>query len=79
MQNALTYLEVVRSRGERRLELRRVYRNLQKRELFLGAYAKMYANKGALTPGVDPEDTIDGMSLKRIDNIIETLRAGRRV
>jgi retron-type reverse transcriptase len=76
MQNALTFLEVVRSRGERRLELRRVYRKLQNRELFLRAYAKIYANEGALTPGTDPSDTVDGMSLKRIDEIIEALRAG---
>lgn len=76
MRDAQVYLEIVRSRGERRLELRRIYRNLQSRELFLRAYAKLYANKGALTPGVDPQDTADDMSLKRIDNIISSLRAG---
>jgi group II intron reverse transcriptase/maturase len=37
------------------------------------AYANLYANKGALTPGVDPEDTVDGMSLKRIELIREQL------
>lgn len=76
MQNAQTYLEIVRNRGERQLELRRVYRNLQNRELFLSAYAKLYANKGALTPGTDPTDTVDGMSLKKIDNIISQLKSG---
>ncbi|MCL4301273.1 MAG: hypothetical protein KJ077_36540 [Anaerolineae bacterium] len=76
MQNAQMYLEIVRSRGERRLELSRVYRNLQSRELFLRAYAKLYANDGVLTPGVDPNDTIDDMSLKRTDDIIEALKAG---
>jgi len=76
MQDALTYLEVVRSRGERRLELRRVYRNLQNRELFLRAYAKLYANEGATTPGVDSNDTVDGMSLERVDRIIAALKAG---
>ena len=40
------------------------------------AYAKLYANDGALTPGVDPKDTVDAMSLKRIEAIIEDLRAG---
>jgi group II intron reverse transcriptase/maturase len=40
------------------------------------AYAKLYANKGATTKGVDPEDTVDGMSLERIDNIIARLREG---
>ena len=37
------------------------------------AYAKLYANKGALTPGIDPHDTVDGMSQKKIDNIIDKL------
>lgn len=77
MQNAQTYLEIIRQRGERRLELSRVYRNLQNRELFLRAYAKLYANKGALTPGTDADDTVDGMSLKRIEDIIQQLEAGK--
>lgn len=76
MRNAQGYLELVRSRGQRGLELRRVYRNLQHKDLFLMAYAKLYANDGALTPGVDPKDTVDEMSLKRIEVIIEDLRAG---
>jgi group II intron reverse transcriptase/maturase len=76
MRNAQWYLELVRSRGERGLELKRVYRNLQNKELFLMAYAKLYANDGALTPGVDPQDTVDEMSLGRIEGIIEDLRAG---
>ncbi len=77
MQTAQSYLEVVRSRGERKLELRRVYRNLQNPELFLLAYGKLYANKGATTPGTDPNDTVDDMSLARIDKIITTLEAGK--
>lgn len=76
MQNAQTYLEIVKSRGERRLELRRVYRNLRKRELFLHAYGKLYANDGALTPGINPSDTVDGMSLTRIERIIKELETG---
>lgn len=76
MRNAQEYLKLVRNRGERRLELKRVYRHLQNRELFLLAYAKLYANDGALTPGIDPKDTVDEMSLKRIDTIIEALRRG---
>jgi len=76
MQNAQTYLEIVKSRGERRLELKRVYRNLRNQELFLIAYGKLYANEGAMTPGVNPTDIVDGMSLERIDNIIAELEAG---
>jgi group II intron reverse transcriptase/maturase len=44
--------------------------------LFLTAYAKLYANAGALTAGADPHDTVDAMSLQRIDAIIAALDAG---
>jgi retron-type reverse transcriptase len=37
------------------------------------AYGRIYANKGAMTPGVTRE-TVDGMSLVKIDRIIEALR-----
>ena len=76
MQSAQVYLEVVRHRGERRLELRKVYRHLKNQEFFLQAYAKLYANAGALTPGADPQDTVDAMSLKRIGDIVRTLEKG---
>ncbi len=76
MLKAQKYLGIVRKRGESQAPLKRVYRNIRNRELFLLAYANLYANKGALTPGVDPEDTVDGMSLKRIDKIISKLEQG---
>ncbi len=55
------YLHIVQKRGERKLPLERVYRNMRKPNLFLRAYAKIYANAGATTVGTDPEDTIQGM------------------
>jgi len=76
MTFAQKYIGIVHRRSERGLELRKVYRNLQHRDLFLDAYGKLYANHGATTPGVDPDDTIEGMSLERIDNIIEKLKNG---
>lgn len=76
MRFAQKYLQIVRKRGERGVELKRVYHNLRHRELFLLAYAKLSSNAGVLTPGVDPEDTIDGMSLRRIDRIIDRLTKG---
>lgn len=72
---AQKYLEIVRERGKRQVELKEVYQNIiRRKELFLMAYAKLYANKGALTPGTDPNDTIDGMSMKRIDTIVDELK-----
>jgi len=67
-------LEIVRKRGEKGATLNRVYNILQSKELYLMAYAKLYANKGALTPGTTPNDTVDGMSMKRIDASIEKLK-----
>lgn len=76
MLSAQKYIEIVRSRGERKLPLNRVYRMIRHRDLFLAAYGKLYANQGATTPGVNPEDTVDGMSLARIDRIIGQLDTG---
>jgi retron-type reverse transcriptase len=76
MTNAQRYLEIVRRRGENRKELRKVYRNMRNRELFLMAYANLYANDGATTPGINPNDTVDGMSIRRIDNILKRLESG---
>ena len=76
MLQAQKYIEIVRSRGERRLPLNRVYRMIGHRDLYLAAYGKLYANKGATTPGVNPTDTVDGMSLKRIERIIAQLETG---
>jgi retron-type reverse transcriptase len=76
MLNAQKYLELVRERGKARKDLKRVYRGIRNRELFLISYANRYSNKGALTPGTDPQDTVDEMSLKRIDAILKRLGEG---
>ena len=41
--------------------------------LYLTAYGKMYRNKGAMTEGVTDE-TVEGMSLNKIEMIIKALR-----
>ena len=74
MQKAETVLDVIRERGRRGLPLERLYRQLFNRELFLRAYGRIYSNDGAMTPGVTGE-TVDGMSLAKIDAIIGALRA----
>lgn len=67
-------LEIVRKRGEAKATLNRVYNIIQCKELFIMAYAKLYANDGAMTPGTNPEDTVDGMSMSKLDAIIEKLK-----
>jgi len=76
MQEAATYLELIRERGKKGLPLERVYRQLFNRDLFLRAYGKVQRNKGAMTHGVTDE-TPDGMSLKKIETIIEILHYER--
>ena len=76
MQRAEHILQAMRKLGEKRILLTRVYRCLYSEDLFLAAYDKIARNKGALTPGTE-NDTADGMSLKRIRNIIEQLRYER--
>ncbi len=76
MRTAETVLGVIQDRGKRELPLEDVYRQLYNPNLYLRAYAKLYSNDGAMTPGMTDE-TVDGMSLKRIADIIETLRYER--
>lgn len=76
MQEATTLLSIIRKRGKRGLPLVNVYRMLYNKNLYLTAYGKLYQNKGAMTKGVTDE-TVDGMSMTRIDRIIELLRSER--
>jgi group II intron reverse transcriptase/maturase len=76
MRDAERILSVIRMRGQRGLPLERVYRLLFQRDLYLRAYAKLYRNAGAMTRGATA-DTVDGMSLAKIDAIIEALRFER--
>jgi hypothetical protein len=78
MQKAEVILGIIHERGKRGLPLENVYRLLFNPELYLLAYGKIYRNQGAMTPGTTDE-TVDGMSLERIQTIIETLRYERYV
>lgn len=77
MQDADTYLELIRERGRKGLPLARdVYKHLLDPKLYLKAYGKIYRNKGATTPGVS-EETVDGMAMEKISRIVEALRFER--
>ena len=76
MQNAETVLEIIRSRGSKGLPLEEVYRQLFNPDLYLRAYGRLYRNAGAMTRGVTAE-TVDGMSLEGIDQVIEAIRYER--
>lgn len=76
MRNAETVVATLRSRGQRGVAVRDVYRMLFIPDLYLRAYHKLYPNTGALTPGVTPE-TADGMSLAKIHQLIDEVRHER--
>src|SRR4051812_46755503 len=73
MRNAETILGIIRERGRQRLPLGDVYRHLFNPALYLHSYARLYRNDGAMTKGVTAE-TVDGMSLGKINGIIERVR-----
>src|SRR2546421_1654461 len=76
MQNAETVLGVLRERGKKGLPLDELYRQLFNPQLYMLAYGRIYSNDGAMTPGVTGE-TVDGMSLGRIDRVIDAMRHER--
>jgi group II intron reverse transcriptase/maturase len=73
MQPAELVLSVLRERGRNGLPCTQLYRQLFNKELYLLAYGNIYSNKGAMTPGAS-EETADGMSGDKIDQIIEAMR-----
>ena len=76
MQDAETVWNVIRERGERGLPLENFYRLLYNRNLYLQAYGRIYSNQGAMTRGTTA-DTVDGMSLAKIDHLTDALRYER--
>src|SRR6059058_2791074 len=76
MRSAEQVLAIIRDRGKRGLPLEDIYRQLYNPDLYLRAYARLYSNKGAMTKGTTNE-IVDGMSLKKIENIIDDLRHER--
>jgi len=76
MQEAEVVLGVLRERGRKGLPLTQLYRQMFNRDLYLLAYGNIYSNQGAMTPGASQE-TADGMSEGRIDEITELMRHER--
>jgi len=76
MQDAGTVLEVLRERGRKGLPCDELYRQMFNKSLYLLAYGNIYSNQGAMTPGACDE-TADGMSEAKIDQIVALMRAER--
>jgi hypothetical protein len=69
-------LGVLRERGRRGLPCNELYRQMFNPQLYLAAYGRIYSNQGAMTPGASAE-TVDGMSLGKIERIIDAMRHER--
>jgi len=76
MQSADVVLGVLRERGRRGLPCEELYRQLFNPQMYLLAHGRIYSNHGAMTPGATHE-TADGMSMEKIDAIIEAMRHER--
>jgi group II intron reverse transcriptase/maturase len=76
MQEAGTVLAVLRERGRTGLPCDELYRQMFNKSLYLLAYGNIYSNQGAMTPGACDE-TADGMSEAKIDDIIALMRGER--
>src|ERR1700722_6242244 len=76
MRNAETTLTIIRERGMKGQNLEDVYRQLFNPDLYLKAYGRIYRNAGAMTQG-STDDTVDGMSQRKIEEIIELPRNER--
>ena len=76
MRSAETCLAIIRTRGERRLPIDDLYRQLFNPDFFLQAYSKVSRSAGAMTAGANA-DTVDGMSLERICALFTTDRIDR--
>jgi group II intron reverse transcriptase/maturase len=76
MQTAEVVLNVLRERGRKGLPCTQLYRQLFNKDLYLLAYGNIYSNQGAMTPGAS-EETADGMSEEKIEQIIGAMRHER--
>ena len=74
MRNPEAVLNSLRTHSkDKTYRYERVYRLLYNKELYYAAYQNIYANPGNMTKGVD-NSTADGMTLTRIDQLIEALK-----
>ena len=70
-------VKVLKSHSEQAInkqyKFKRLYRNLYNPEFYFLAYKNISQSQGSMTPGVDGK-SLDGMSEKRINALIESLK-----
>ena len=74
MRNPIHVLKSLEEKASvRNYKYERLYRNLYNPEFYLLAYANIAKSQGSMTQGADGQ-TLDNMSLPRINRIIESIR-----
>src|SRR5919106_1748486 len=69
-------LEGIRKCSLNGVKVKRLYQIMTNYpDLGMLAYSQIQGNQGAITPGID-NDTLDGFSRERVEQIIEELRSG---
>jgi len=68
-------LDALREISQQGKQMNGLFRLLENPVIWHEAYAKIYSNKGAMTPGVDGI-TLDGFSEERVMSIMERLKNG---
>lgn len=67
----------IRDASRKGYPIRDLYRLMCKsKDIWKLAYANIYANKGAITKGID-DNTLSGFSMSRVENIIQALKEQR--
>lgn len=74
MRNPSTILKALSEKAvDKNYKFKRLYRNLYNPDFYLQAYKNIYSTNGSMTAGADGT-TLSGMSLERIDKIINSLK-----
>ena len=75
MRNPKNVLESLKSKAtNNNYQFQRLYRNLYNPDFYLMAYQRIQAKPGNMTAGADGK-TVDGMSMKRIEALIERMKS----
>ena len=74
LDRLLKKLEGISDASEKGRKVKDLFKTMTNcKELWFEAYANIYSNQGAITKGVN-ENTLDGLSLQRVEEIIDKLK-----
>lgn len=72
-------LEGIEDASKKGYPIRNLYRMMCDPSIWVQAYSNIHQNDGAITPGVSKDDTLDGFSLQRAEQLAQLLRERKYV